>query len=107
MPRPSQRVSPEASPALPTPSSASHLAEDIPSALAYTDAEVSSLLRVSKRTVYRLRKSGVLRAVYIGRAVRTPAEQVLALLSVEVLKTKQEWKENKNAGQSPRIQPQR
>jgi excisionase family DNA binding protein len=41
--------------------------------LAYTDAEVSSLLRVSKRTVYRLRRSGALPAVHIGRAVRTPA----------------------------------
>jgi excisionase family DNA binding protein len=48
--------------------------------LAYTDGEVSSLFRVSKRTVARLRKSGVLRAIYIGRSVRIPAEQVLALL---------------------------
>ena len=48
--------------------------------LAYTDAEVSSLLRVSKRTVYRLRKSGVLRGVRIGRAVRTPAEDLVQFL---------------------------
>lgn len=48
--------------------------------LAYTDAEVASLLRISKRTVSRLRKSGVLRAIYVGRAVRTPTEQVFALL---------------------------
>lgn len=41
------------------------------SPLAYTDAELSSLLRVSKRTVYRLRKSGALRAIRIGRSVRT------------------------------------
>jgi excisionase family DNA binding protein len=48
--------------------------------LAYTDAEVSSLLRVSKRTVYRLRKSGALRAVHIGRAVRIPAEALAQFL---------------------------
>ena len=48
--------------------------------LAYTDAEVSSLLRVSKRTVYRLRKSGVLRAIHIGRAVRIPAEALAKFL---------------------------
>jgi excisionase family DNA binding protein len=106
MPRPPQRVAPEASLALPTPSSASRLAEDTPSALVYTDAEVSSLLRVSKRTVYRLRKSGALRAVYIGRAVRTPAEQVVALLSSGLLKTEQESKGNGNASQGPRVQPQ-
>jgi excisionase family DNA binding protein len=44
--------------------------------LAYTDAEVSALLRVSKRTVYRLRKSGVLRAIRIGRSVRVQAEAI-------------------------------
>jgi putative molybdopterin biosynthesis protein len=49
-------------------------------ALAYTDAEVSSLLRVSKRTVYRLRKSGVLRAFRIGRAVRISAEALAQFL---------------------------
>ena len=48
--------------------------------LAYTDSDVASLLRVSKRTVYRLRKSGALRAVRIGRAVRTPAEALAEFL---------------------------
>ena len=48
--------------------------------LAYTDAEVSSLLRVSKRTVYRLRKSGALRAVRFGRAVRVPADSLAQFL---------------------------
>lgn len=48
--------------------------------LAYTDAEVSSLLRVSKRTVYRLRKSGALRAIRIGRAVRIPADSLAQFL---------------------------
>jgi excisionase family DNA binding protein len=105
MSRPSQRKSPEASLTLPSPTPAGHLAEYMPPALAYTDAEVSTLLRVSKRTVYRLRKSGALRAVYIGRAVRTPAEQVLALLNSGLPKTKQEWKEN-HAGQSRRVHPQ-
>jgi excisionase family DNA binding protein len=62
--------------------------------LAYTDAEVGSLLRVSKRTVYRLRKSGMLRAIRIGRAVRTPADEIFRLLA-----TKQERKENVDAHQ--------
>jgi excisionase family DNA binding protein len=48
--------------------------------LAYTDADVASLLRVSKRTVYRLRKSGALRAIHIGRAVRIPAEALAKFL---------------------------
>jgi excisionase family DNA binding protein len=50
---------------------------------AYTDAEVSSLLRVSKRTVYRLRKSGALRAVRIGRAVRIPADALAQFLQLQ------------------------
>jgi excisionase family DNA binding protein len=48
--------------------------------LAYTDAEVGSLLHLSKRTVYRLRKSGALRAVHIGRAVRIPADSLAQFL---------------------------
>lgn len=48
--------------------------------LTYTDADVAALLRVSKRTVYRLRKSGVLRAVHIGRAVRIPADALALFL---------------------------
>jgi len=48
--------------------------------LVYTDGEVASLLRVSKRTVYRLRKSGALRAVRIGRAVRIPADALAQFL---------------------------
>jgi len=48
--------------------------------LAYTDADVASLLHVSKRTVYRLRKSGALRAIRIGRAVRTPADALAQFL---------------------------
>ena len=48
--------------------------------LTYTDADVASLLRVSKRTVFRLRKSGALPAVYIGRSVRIPAEALTQFL---------------------------
>ena len=48
--------------------------------LAFTDAEVSFLLRVSKRTVYRLRKSGALRAVCIGRCVRIPGSALAEFL---------------------------
>jgi len=67
------------------------------SVLAYTDAEVSSLLRVSKRTVYRLRKSGTLRAIRIGRAVRTPAVEISRLLSTDFLRTKEVQKRGENA----------
>lgn len=49
--------------------------------LAYTDAEVSTLLRVSKRTIYRLRKSGALQAIRIGRAVRIPADVLVQFLA--------------------------
>jgi excisionase family DNA binding protein len=76
----SGNVDPEAAGSAANASSMIDLVESRPRPLAYTDAEVGSLLRISKRTVYRLRKSGVLQAIYIGRAVRTPAEQVLALL---------------------------
>lgn len=78
------------------------------SALAYTDADVASLLHVSKRTVYRLRKSGALRAVHIGRAVRTPADALTEFLEHARLngaghdhQTGQERKVNDDAGQDP------
>jgi excisionase family DNA binding protein len=48
--------------------------------LAYTDAEVAASLRVSKRTVYRLRKSGALGSIRIGRSVRTPAASLTEFL---------------------------
>lgn len=48
--------------------------------LAYTDTDVASLLHVSKRTVYRLRKSGALPAINIGRAVRIPADALTQFL---------------------------
>jgi len=58
--------------------------------LAYTDAEVSSLLRVSKRTVYRLRKSGVLQTLRIGRAVRIPAEAVTRFIESNTIPAEEE-----------------
>jgi excisionase family DNA binding protein len=48
--------------------------------LAYSDVDVAFLLHVSKRTVYRLRKSGALRAIRIGRAVRIPADSLAQFL---------------------------
>jgi len=80
MARTSGNVAPEAAGSAANASSVIDLVESTTRPLAYTDAEVSFLLRVSKRTVSRLRKSGVLRAIYVGRAVRTPVEQVFALL---------------------------
>ena len=49
--------------------------------LAYTDADVAAMLDVSRRTVYRLRKSGRLRAIRIGRAVRVPADAIAEFLN--------------------------
>jgi excisionase family DNA binding protein len=58
--------------------------------LAYTDAEVSSLLRVSKRTVYRLRKSGALQTLRIGRTVRIPAEAVTRFIESNMIPAEEE-----------------
>ena len=88
--------------------------------LAYTDAEVAALLRVSRRTVYRLRKSGALRAIHIGRSVRISRSALAdfigdgarrdvpspALEAAEIASTQSKRKGNKDAGQSPCIQPQ-
>jgi excisionase family DNA binding protein len=41
-----------------------------------TVAEVASLMRVSKMTVYRLVHSGTLPAVQVGRSFRVPANAV-------------------------------
>ena len=57
--------------------------------LAYTDAEISSLLRISKRSVYRLRKSGALRSVRIGRAVRTPADSLAQFVERNTIPAKE------------------
>jgi excisionase family DNA binding protein len=55
---------------------------------AYTDRQVAAALQVSKRTVYRLRKSGALREVRIGRAVRIPADALSEFLDRAGRKTK-------------------
>jgi excisionase family DNA binding protein len=59
--------------------------------LAYTDADVASLLNVSKRTVYRLRRSGVLPAIRIGRAVRIPADALAQFLDRARLNGDGDW----------------
>jgi excisionase family DNA binding protein len=41
-----------------------------------TVAEVASLMRVSKMTVYRLVNTGTLPAVRVGRSVRVPEQAV-------------------------------
>lgn len=45
-----------------------------------TVAEVATLLRVSKMTVYRLLHAGELTAVRVGRSFRVPSEAVEAYL---------------------------
>ena len=46
-----------------------------------TAAEVASLLRVSTMTVYRLIKSGELRAVRVGKSYRLREDDIDAYLS--------------------------
>jgi excisionase family DNA binding protein len=42
-----------------------------------TVAEVASIMRVSKMTVYRLVKTGELEAIRVGRSFRVPERDVL------------------------------
>jgi excisionase family DNA binding protein len=42
----------------------------------HTDAEVASVMRVSKMTVYRLVHAGTLPAVRVGRSFRVPEKAV-------------------------------
>jgi excisionase family DNA binding protein len=52
-----------------------------------TVAEVASLMRVSKMTVYRLVHSGALPAVRVGRSVRVPESAVRAYLKTSFIDT--------------------
>lgn len=45
-----------------------------------TVAEVSTVLRLSRMTVYRLIRSGELQSVRVGRSYRVPAASVRSLL---------------------------
>ncbi|WP_425394870.1 helix-turn-helix domain-containing protein [Actinospica robiniae] len=48
-----------------------------------TVAEVATVLRVSKMTVYRMLRDETLEAVRVGRGYRIPAKAARALLTVE------------------------
>jgi excisionase family DNA binding protein len=50
-----------------------------------TVAEVASLMRVSKMTVYRLVHSGELPAVRVGRSFRVPESAVHAYLNTSFI----------------------
>jgi excisionase family DNA binding protein len=52
-----------------------------------TVAEVASLMRVSKMTVYRLVHSGELPAVRVGRSFRVPESAVHAYLNTSFTDT--------------------
>jgi excisionase family DNA binding protein len=52
-----------------------------------TVAEVASLMRVSKMTVYRLVNGGTLPAVRVGRSVRVPEQAVHAYLRDSFVET--------------------
>ena len=49
---------------------------DVPAPKLLTVAEVSSALRVSKMTIYRLIDSGELSAIRVGRSFRVPEQAV-------------------------------
>ena len=50
-------------------------------------AEVASIMRVSKMTVYRLVHTGELPAVQIGRSFRVPEKAVQEYLSTSIVDT--------------------
>jgi excisionase family DNA binding protein len=52
----------------------------VPTPKLLTVAEVSSALRVSKMTIYRLIESGELPAIRVGRSFRVPEPAYLAYL---------------------------
>ena len=52
-----------------------------------TVAEVASIMRVSKMTVYRLVHTGELPAVQIGRSFRVPEKAVQEYLSTSIVDT--------------------
>jgi excisionase family DNA binding protein len=54
---------------------------DSPAPKFYTVAEVAALMRVSGMTIYRLVRSGELRALRVGHSYRVPAEALDAYLS--------------------------
>ena len=53
----------------------------------FTVAEVASILRVSKMTVYRLVHSGQLPAVRVGRSFRVPEDAVHKYLRTSYVDT--------------------
>lgn len=53
-----------------------HAGEPLPEVRFLTVAEVASLMRVSKMTVYRLVHGGELTAVRVGRSFRVPEHAV-------------------------------
>jgi excisionase family DNA binding protein len=52
-----------------------------------TVAEVASIMRVSKMTVYRLVHSGELPAVRVGRSFRVPESAIHAYLNTSFIDT--------------------
>jgi len=46
----------------------------------YTESELCEMLGISRTTIYRLHKSGLLKAVRFGRSVRYTQEQIDDLL---------------------------
>jgi excisionase family DNA binding protein len=57
-----------------------HAGESLPEVRFLTVAEVATLMRVSKMTVYRLVHGGELTAVRVGRSFRVPEHAVHAYL---------------------------
>ncbi|MCX4625133.1 MULTISPECIES: helix-turn-helix domain-containing protein [Streptomyces] len=61
---------------MPTPPPPSRPARPLNEVVFLTVAEVASVMRVSKMTVYRLVHSGHLSAIRVGRAFRVPEQAV-------------------------------
>lgn len=55
---------------------------DKPKVLFLTVAEVASMLRVSRMTVYRLASTGELESVRVGRTIRIPERAVSRWLGI-------------------------
>lgn len=61
--------------------------ERLPEVRFYTVAEVASLMRVSKMTVYRMVHGGELPAVRVGRSFRVPKDAVDDFMNTRYVET--------------------
>ena len=60
------------------------MSDEIKSSAVYTTQEVETLLKISKSTVKRLLKKGLLRANKVGKQYRILGKEILRLVSPEL-----------------------